>query len=191
MIVGVKNAILPVIFGLLLGFAATYLGFRDREIGPVVVRPDEGPVSAPSASTAGTEQERAMILELESRLAENPDDLILLTDIGNLYFTIQDYTRAIEYFRRGIALAPDDVNLHTDLGTALYYTEQTDEAITEFETALALRPGHPQALFNMGVVLLETRNDTAGAIELWERLIEMNPGYPQSPMVQEEIDRLR
>ena len=43
----------------------------------------------------------------------------------------------------------------------------------------------------MGVVLVEERNDKEGAIRLWERLVEANPGYPQVEMVKEEIARLK
>ena len=67
------------------------------------------------------------------------------------------------------------------MGTALYYSDRPAEALAEFERSLELQPGHPQTLFNMGVVLLESRNDTEGAIELWERLIEMNPAYLKIP----------
>jgi tetratricopeptide (TPR) repeat protein len=191
MIVGmVKKAFVPVTFGLMIGFIATYLLVRDRDMGPLVIRQAAGE-AATVPPTAGFEEERAMIAQLEARLEQSPDDLLLLSDLGNLNFTVQDFPSAIEYFRRGLEIAPSDVSLRTDLGTALYYTNRPDEALVEFERALDEAPGHPQALFNMGVILLETRDDTAGAIDLWQRLIEMNPGYPQNPMVQQEIDRLK
>lgn len=182
-----KQAAVPVVFGILVGFVATYLVVRNRDLGPLVVR---GVANTPAAGGDFAE-EREMIDVLEQRLEVNPTDLVSLTDLANLNFEIQDYPAAIEYYERALALSPDDVNLRTDMGTALYYSNRPDEALTQFEQSLELQPGHPQTLFNMGVVLLETRNDTAGAIELWERLIAMNPGYAQNPMVQQEIDRLR
>ncbi len=181
------KAAIPVVFGILIGFIATYLLVRDRDPGPLIV-----PGVADSAPPAGgTEAQRDMIAELELRLAQNPNDFLLLSDLGNLHFEIQDFPGAIGYYERALAIAPDDANIRTDLGTALYYSDSPAEALAEFERSLELEPGHPQTLFNMGVVLLESRNDTEGAIELWERLIEMNPGYPQNPMVQQEIDQLR
>ena len=181
------KAAIPVVFGTLIGFIATYLLVRDRDPGPLIV-----PGVADSApAPGGSEAQRDMIAELELRLAQNPIDFLLLSDLGNLHFEIQDFPGAIGYYERAVAIAPDDANIRTDMGTALYYSDRPAEALVEFERSLELQPGHPQTLFNMGVVLLESRNDTEGAIELWERLIEMNPGYPQNPMVRQEIDQLR
>ena len=183
-------ALMPVLFGIIAGFLATFFLVKDRDMGPLVIR---GVADGTMAITsgAGFEQERAMIAELEIRLEQNPQDLLLLSDLANLYFTVQDFPNAITHYGRGLELTPDDVNLRTDMGTALYYSDRPTEALVEFEKSLELEPGHPQTLFNMGVVLLETRGDTEGAIDLWQRLIDLNPFYAQNSMIQEEIDRLR
>lgn len=190
MIFAMKTMFMPILFGSMMGFLATYLLVRDRDMGPLVIRGvADGTMTI--APDVGFEEERAMIAELQSRLEQDPQDLLLLSDLANLHFTVQDFPAAITYYRRSLEIVPDNVNLRTDLGTALYYSARLTEALAEFERVLELEPGHPQMLFNMGVVLLETRNDTEGAIALWQRLIDLNPGYAQNPMVQGEIDRLR
>lgn len=190
MIFAMKTVFMPILFGSMMGFLATYLLVRDRDMGPLVIRgvADGAMTIAPDTSF---EEERAMIADLQGRLEQNPQDLLLLSDLANLHFTVQDFPAAITYYRRSLDIVPDDVNLRTDLGTALYYSARLTEALAEFERVLESEPGHPQTLFNMGVVLLETQNDTEGAIALWQRLIDLNPGYAQNPMVQGEIDRLR
>jgi tetratricopeptide (TPR) repeat protein len=182
-----KKAVVPVVFGILVGFLATYLLVRNRDMGPLLLRG----VAGNTASEFDFAEERRMIDALEQRLEVNPSDLLLLTNLANLYFGIEEFPSAIGYYERALALAPNDVNLRTEMGTALFYTDRPIEALAEFERSLELEPGHPQTLFNMGVVMLESRSDTAAAIEVWERLIAMNPGYAQNSMVQEEIDRLR
>ncbi len=179
--------VLQVTFGFLVAFAVLYPLFRGVEFGPFIVRDagnrgDDGPSFA---------EQRRMIDALEQRLEVNPSDPRLLTDLADLHMDIEDYAGAAGYYRRALALAPGDVSLRTLMGTAMYLSDRPLEAMAEFERALETDPAHPQALFNMGVILLESRSDVEGAVEHWERLIAMNPGYPQNAMVQAEIDRLR
>jgi tetratricopeptide (TPR) repeat protein len=187
-----KDAVLPLLVGLLVGFLATYLIVRERDLGPIVVRDGSSAAASPMAGPrVPTAMEAAMIEQLETELESDPDNAGTLTDLANLYFDTDNYPRAIEYYRRVVELRPDDPNLRTDMGTALYYSGRTEEAVAEFERSLAIEPDHPQTLFNMGVILLEQRNDREGALQLWERLIEMNPGYAQADLVREQIERLR
>lgn len=184
-----RDSYLLLVMGVLVGFIATYLVVRDRDLGPVVIR--DALVGAPAPSAEAIAGELQMIQELEAQVIETPDDFQLLVDLANLYFEIESYQGAIAYYDRALELRPDDPSLRTDMATALYYSNQVDKAIVEFETTLAIAPNHPQTLFNMGIVLIEERNDREGALELWEQLIRMNPSYPQLDLVQTEIDRLR
>ena len=184
-----RDSYLLLISGLLVGFIATYLVVRDRDLGPIVIR--DALVTSPAPSAENMQDDSQMIQRLEAELIETPDDSQLLVDLANLYFDIQSYQGAIAYYDRALELRPDDPSLRTDLATALYYSNQVDRAMVEFETSLAIAPNHPQTLFNMGVVLLENRNDREGAIELWEKLILMNPTYPQLDLVRTEIERVR
>ncbi len=184
-----RDSYLLLTVGLLMGFIATYLVVRDRDLGPIVIR--DAPVTAPRLSAEGLQDDLQTIQRLEARLIETPDDVQLMVDLANLYFEIESFQGAIAYYDRALELRPDDPNLRTDMATALYYSNQVEKAIVEFEASLAIAPNHPQTLFNMGIVLLEEQNDREGAIELWEQLIQMNPFYPQRDIVQSEIDRLR
>ena len=184
-----RGSYVLLVTGLLVGFFATYLVVRDRDLGPLVIR-DAAPARS-TVSGADIEDELSLIRQFEADLIERPNDFQLLVDLANLYFDTQDFQGAIAYYQRALAIRPDDANLRADLGTAFYYSSRFDRAVAEFETALALQPNHPQTLFNMGVLLLEQRDDSEGAIELWEHLLRTNPNYPQGQMIRTEIDRLR
>ena len=184
-----RDSYLLLVTGLLVGFIATYLVVRDRDLGPIVVR--DMLATAPAPTAQNVQDELQMIQQLEAQLIETPDDFQLLVDLANLYFDIQSFQSAVLYYELALELRPDDPSLRTDMATALYYSDRVEEAIVEFETSLAIEPNHPQTLFNMGVVLLEQRDDREGAIGLWETLVRENPLYPQRDMVQAEIDRLR
>ena len=188
------KALIPVVFGVLAGFLATYLILGDRDIGTVIVDPPAGPAARTGGADApaeGLEQHPAMIAALEAELESDPANVQLLTDIGGLYYDLESFERAVDYYGRALAIEPEDVNLRIDLGTSLYFLDRTDEAIAELERALAGDPDHPLALFNLGAILVEARNDTDRAIELWEHLIAENPGWEGVPTVRQELESLR
>jgi tetratricopeptide (TPR) repeat protein len=186
------KALIPTIFGVLAGFLATYILLGDRDIGPVIVDPAPRGASAGAPSSApGLDEHPAMIGALEAQLEDDPENVRLMTDIAGLYYDLEDFDRAVGYFRRALAIDPENVGLRTDLGTALFYLGRSDEAISELESALEISPNNPLALFNLGAVLVEARNDREGAIALWERLIAENPGWDGIPAVREEIEILR
>ena len=180
------------VVGILVGFLATYMAVRNRDLGPVVVRDVPGLSQGPTEAEAQVDPRiNAMIQQLEARLAQNPGDFQTLLELANLNFDRTDYPSAIDYYSRALDIDPNDVTVRTDMGTALYYLGRADEATAQFEGALAINPTYPQALFNLGVVLLEERNDRAGTIELWERLVATSPAWPQIATVREELARLK
>ena len=186
-----KDSALLLLVGLLLGFLATYLLVRNRDLGPLVLRDVPGLMSGGPIEAQANERIDALIQQAEGRLEQNPGDFQALTELANLNFDRDDFQGAIDYYGRALEINPDDATVRTDMGTALYYLDRVDFAAAEFEKSLSIDPTHPQALFNMGVLLLEERNDRAGALQLWERLVATNPGYPQIGMVREEIARVK
>ena len=181
-----KDSYLLLVVGFLLGFLMTYLWVRDRDLGPIVVR------GIPAAVTpGGPSGNTALIAQLEEELENDPGNFQSLVELGNLKFDAENFSGAADYYAKALDVRPESANIRTDLGTALYYSNRVDAAVAEFEKSLAIDPDHPQTLFNMGVVLLEERDDREGAIQLWEHLVDVNPGYPQIGMVREEIARLK
>lgn len=184
-----KGAVLLLLLGFLAGFLAVYLLVRDRDLGPLVIRDSAAMVGGPDAASMASELD--MIRELQLELQNDPRNLTLLSDLANLHLNIQDFPAAIDYFDRALEVAPGNLDLSTDLSTAYYYSGRVDEAFGLLREILGSDPEHPQALFNMGFLLLEERGDEAGAVELWERLLSTNPDHPRADLVRGELDRLR
>jgi tetratricopeptide (TPR) repeat protein len=108
-----------------------------------------------------------------------------------MQFDQKNYKQAIEMYSQALDVRPDEVDLRTDLGTALFYDNRFDEAIAQFKRTLETKPNHPQALFNIGVVLVHGKNDLRGALQYWEKLVESNPNYSQIGVVKEQIRIVR
>jgi len=90
-----------------------------------------------------SQQNQAALGEFEAAAASDPNNLTLLTALGDEYFTRQQWKQAADAFRRAIAVKPSDDNLHTKLGHALYSQGLQEEANREYQKAQELRRRQP------------------------------------------------
>jgi len=74
------------------------------------------------------------------------------------------------------AKSPNKARAWGNLGVALSVAGRGDEAIGALNQALRLRPDYPSALYNLGRVYFESRNDPMTAIALLNRAIAAYPG---------------
>jgi tetratricopeptide (TPR) repeat protein len=130
-----------------------------------------------------------MVLEELSRKA--PENADYKTRIGNLYYDLGRYDKAIEAYQQSLALNPRDANVETDMATCLHQLGQHDRALETLDRVLAYRPGFTQAMLNKGVVLFAGKNDRAGAIGVWEELLRANPELPQRAELEARIKQLK
>jgi tetratricopeptide (TPR) repeat protein len=108
-----------------------------------------------------------------------------------VYYDAQQFPVAIDYYQRALKAKPADASIRTDMATAYWYLRDVDRALAEFDKALHYNPSHPGTLLNRGVVLWQGKNDTAGAVASWQKLLETNPGYPDKQRIQELIARAK
>ncbi len=80
----------------------------------------------------------------------------------------------VERCRRRVQAEPASAPAHLSLGTALMEINRAREAEAAFRRALELRPGYPEALVNLGGVLL-ARWDFQGCIDANRRAAENKP----------------
>jgi cytochrome c-type biogenesis protein CcmH/NrfG len=128
---------------------------------------------------------------LLAQLATKPNDAKLLAKIGDIYSDARQYKDAVEYYSRALRIDARNVDVRTDLATAQFYGGNTDAAIAEFNRALQYEPKHVGALFNLGVVKWQGKNDPAGAVAAWERLLKANPDSLMRQRVQDLIAKAK
>lgn len=183
------------VFCLLLGVA---LGYLFRGSGAPVAAQTSAATSTQQASEfhqqpaadvqVAVAQAAAPLLDAVNR---NPNDYDSLVKLGNVFYDGQQFTSAIQYYERALALHPENPDVRTDMGTAYWYTGNADKAIAAMETSLKYRPGHPQTLFNLGWVRWQGKADAKGAIAAWEQLLKANPDYPQKQQVEQYIAKAK
>lgn len=179
-------AFLLVGFG--VGFAAVYPWMRDR--APEIARTLPQFVPRSVGAPAPPPLDPAVVAQLEGRIESNPRDFDALRELGNLQYDQLNYSKAAEWYAKALEVRPNDVDVRNDRGGALFSAGRTDEAFVEFEKCLSLNPNHPQSLMNYGLALLKVKDDRAGALKLWKRLVEANPDFPRVDLVKEMIEEL-
>ncbi len=176
---------------LVLGLAVGYVIFGgQRPAEPVVTPTPQEQPAATGGPKAGPIDEQ-QVQALRNILAHDPRNVQANTQLGNLLFDAGRYADAVGPYQQAFALDSRNVNLSTDLGTALWYAGKPDEAIAQFNKSLAIDPTHPQTLFNLGIVKRDGKQDAAGAVQAWERLLATNPTYVDRDKVQQLLEQVR
>jgi len=95
------------------------------------------------------------IAEAERALEQDPLSLIIHTAIGDVLFFARRYERAIDYYRKCLAMDPTFGPGHTDLARALEHTGRAQEAVEEFLAATPVAGGRPAP--SSGLAILYAR----------------------------------
>lgn len=152
----VAGGVFVLIFGLALGYVLTQslrprLGEQDSITGDFLTGTGPGGIMPGSR---GPEQSVARLLAS-----------------GRAAYERGDWKAAIEGFRQVLAIDPGHPEAHTFLGLILLRAGHVDGSLLAVDRALEKNPAYPFALWVKGLALFEGRQDYAGAIAAWERLM--------------------
>jgi len=99
---------------------------------------------------SSTPQER--IAQLQAQLRTDPNNPMLLINLGADYLALKDYPSALPILARAVQAAPNLWQAHNNYGIALAKTGSLAEAKRELETALRLSPNNKDVLANLADV---------------------------------------
>ena len=124
---------------------------------------------------------------LLTKLKADPKNAPLLNQVGIVYRSAHKFKEAEEYFQKSLAVDPKNVDVRTDMAACMFYTGDADGAIRELQEALKYDPKHAGALMNLGILEWKAKNDVPSAVASWEKLLKLNPDFPQKEQVQRMI----
>ncbi len=116
---------------------------------------------------AGAERTLVSLVELR------PTSWSGFNRLGALYFQSSRYEKAVEAFRRAIALNPDVARLHFNLGGALLRLGRFEEARAALDESIRISPV-PQAYTNLGVAHYLLGRFPEAAVS-FQRAVELAP----------------
>lgn len=163
-------------FGLVLGLVVCY--FVSGKSTRTIATPGR---NAPTAGYAALTLEqmkqradlRASTLVEKSKL--EPMNVGLLVQVAGIYEAAHQFNEAASYFARALEIDPTNVPVRTALASCLYYSGDTDGALRQLNKALQDNPRDINAQFNLGVIRYQGKNDPAGAVIAWQKLLQTSP----------------
>lgn len=129
--------------------------------------------------------------ELERTANAQPANAGVRADLGNLYFDAKRFDQAIPWYLAALKLNPKDADVSTDLGVSYYYSNQVDQALAQLDHSLTIDPKHAKTLLNQGVIRAFGKQDLAGAMQSWQRVVQVDPGTPEAQQAQKFLDKLK
>src|ERR1035438_9398492 len=124
---------------------------------------------------------------LLAKLKTDPKNVDLLNKIALTYKATHQFKEAVAYFQKALDVDPKNVPIRTDMASCMYYTGDVDGALTELDKSLAYDPKHPGTLMNIGIIKWRGKNDVNGAVAAWEKLLKLNPNFPQKAVIEHMI----
>jgi len=183
---------------LLVGLVVGYL-FRGSESRPAQPTPVAAATSNPDAASPSPHAQMPSLDDMKrmadkqaepllEKLKTDPRNPELLNQLGTLYKATHQFQEAAGYYKQALDVDPKNVPVRTDLATCMFYQGDTDGAITELQQALTYDPKDANSLFNLGMIRLQGKNDSAGAISSWKQLLKLNPKLPKEK--KEAVEKL-
>ncbi len=130
-----------------------------------------------------------LIEETANQLEQDPNNVQLNIQMGNLLFDSQKFEEAIPYYNNALKVEPNNPDVIVDLGVCYFNLEDYNKAKDLFEQALDKNPNHVNALYNLGVVAVRLREMDV-LMESWSKLVEVAPGSPQAAQASQILDEI-
>ncbi len=125
---------------------------------------------------------------LLAQLQKDPNNAELLAKVGSIYFRAGQFPLAVENYEKSVKLKPTAEG-YVSLSNSYHYAGQDDKAFAMLDQALKQDPKSPNALFNLGMLNWQVKNDPKAAIAAWQRLLKANPNHPRRVQVESMIEK--
>jgi tetratricopeptide (TPR) repeat protein len=187
----VAFGIAGVLFGLIAGWV---IGAQQAGVRPPT---PAAPPQAAAPAAAGSGSTRAAVLDdtkvnaLKNVAGREKSNATPRIELANLYFDAERYDDAIKWYGEALALAPNNVDVSTDLGVCYYYSNQPDKALEQFDRSLKIDPRHAKTLLNLGIVRAFGKQDLDGAMQAWQKVMEVAPGSQEAQAAKRALDSLQ
>jgi cytochrome c-type biogenesis protein CcmH/NrfG len=140
------------------------------------------------APVADVDMER--LAELRRIVAEDPDNVDALVELGHMYLTLQSYPELSDVTQRALMIDPDNPEALTHLGMLLFSSGHPQGVMESFDRALQVDPNFGEALQFKGMVAF-IRRDYETAVEAWQRYLDVVPPDEVSPRIRGMLESAR
>ena len=134
------------------------------------------------------------IVQLEQRLAQNPDDVDGQMLYARSQISLKNYAKAVIAYRKSNQLVPNEPVILTELAEAIALNNNNRSFLGEPETLLAhaitLEPTNQKALWLLGMTFYE-KKDFTKTNELWTNLYDLMSNEGAKEQLSEQLIDVR
>jgi tetratricopeptide (TPR) repeat protein len=186
----VAFGIAGVLFGLIAGWVIGAQQTTVRPGGPPPQAQAAAPAAGGAPSTRAAVRDDTKVNALKNVAERESSNATPRIELGNLYFDAERYDDAIKWYGEALKLSPTNVDVSTDLGVCYYYSNQPDKALEQFDRSLKIDPKHAKTLLNLGIVRAFGKQDLEGAMQAWQKVMEVAPGSQEAQAAKRALDSL-
>jgi len=180
-----------IFFGVLVGWiVGSQQGAAPRQAAPAAQAQQPRAPAAQGQKTAAPLDE-ARAASLKQTADREPANARVRAELGNVYFDAERFEDAARWYEDSIKIDPKNVNTSTDLGISYYYLDQPDRALAQFDQSLAIDPSHAKTLLNIGIVRAYAKDDLAGAVKVWQRVVEIAGDSTEGKVARQALDAIK
>ncbi len=135
----------------------------------------------PSNAVADPQAMQAAVQTQIKRARENPRDFAAQMEAGKVFYLINRYDEALEFFRRASEIQPANPDPLIQLGNSNYDAGHYEEAERWYAAALAKKPDDINVRTDLGLTfMLRPAPDFDRAIAEFRRSLERDPRHEQT-----------
>jgi cytochrome c-type biogenesis protein CcmH/NrfG len=177
---------------LLAMIVATYYNYRLMNSGnqnPPAQNVSQNQNNAETFEHTHTLPDPAMIEEITKKLKQDPDNVQLNVQMGNMLFDSQKFKEAMPYYQKALQFEPNNPDVIVDLGVCYFNLDNFAKAKELFQQALEINPNHVNALYNVGVVAVRLKEMNL-LMDAWSKLVKVAPSSPQAEQASQILDEI-
>ena len=164
------------LIGAVIGFLAANYVNRNAELGAAAAQPQPGPAQQTVVAETSVDGTQADVAEALNLADAEPQNFVAQMKAGDMYARIGRFEKAIEYYRRGLAVKPADFNANLVMANALFDSRQFDEAEVFYTKALLIKPEDVNARTDLGTTFVErSKPDYDRAIKEFNTALAVDP----------------
>jgi tetratricopeptide (TPR) repeat protein len=127
-------------------------------------------------ATAAATVDKAKVAALMTKLSANPKDLASLQALGDLYFGVKDYTTALSWEQKVLAVDPKNQGALLAAGAAQFNLGNVVEAKKQWLVAAGLYPKNAEVHYDLGFLYMsQTPPDSANMQAEWKQVVAIDP----------------
>ena len=141
-----------------------------------------------AAASGATPVDQAKLAALMQKISANPKDVASLQAIGDLYFGANDYTNAVLWEQKILAVDPKNQVALLAAGAAQFNLGNAVEAKKTWLIAAGLYPNNAEVHYDLGFLYFsQTPPDTAKMTAEWEKVVAIDPNSQLAKTVATHI----